>query len=187
MEDKYNIAFNTNFVASLTGASITQLNIWDKKGIVSPSILKSSGRGSVRLYSFRDIVAIKTVVYLRNNKIQLKEIKRAIEYLKNDFNYSSPLSEVVLLSNGRDVLAAPQQDINDIASKWLAANKYGQLVMRFVVPMGAITQDIDSAIEKYNKRIDEAEQAKLNNELISFTDIEEELFGVSTKFPKKRA
>ena len=155
MQDKYNIAFNSNFVASLTGASITQLNIWDKKGIVSPSILKSSGRGSVRLYSFRDIVAIKTVLYLRNNNIKLKDIKNAVEYLKNDFDYSQPLSEIVLLSNGKDVLAAPQQNINDITSKWLAANKFGQLVMPFVVPMGAITKNIDSAIEKYNKRIDE--------------------------------
>ena len=187
MEDKYNIAFNTNFVSSLTGASVAQLNMWDKKGVVSPSILQSTGRGSVRLYSFKDIVAVKTVVYLRGNKIQLKDIKNAVEYLKNDFNYSSPLTEMVLLSNGKDVLAAPQQNINDISARWLAANKYGQLVMRFVVPLGALTQDIDSAIAKYNERIKEAEIAKKKNELIPFGDIEEELFGISTKFSKKRA
>lgn len=187
MEDKYKIAFNTNYVASLTGASIAQLNDWDKKGIISPSILKSDGRGTVRLYSFKDIVAVKTVVYLRTNKVPLTEIKIAIDYLKNDFNYSSPLSEMVLLSNGKDVLAAPQQNINDISTKWMAANKYGQLVMRFVVPMGAITHDIDSAIAKYNERIKQAEDAKQNNELIPFSDLEEKLLGISNRRSKKRA
>lgn len=185
MEDKYNIAFNTNFVSSLTGATIAQLNIWDKKNIVSPSIMQSSGRGSIRLYSFKDIVEVKTVVYLRTNKIALADIKKAVDYLKNNFNYQSPLAETVLLSNGVDVLAAPQDKINDITAKWLAANKYGQLVMPFVVPLGAITQSIDAAIKKYNERIEEAEKEKESNELLSFDDIEEEIFGVHRKVSKK--
>lgn len=187
MEDKYNIAFNTNFVSSLTGASVAQLNLWDRKNITSPSILKSSGKGSVRLYSFKDIVEIKTVVYLRNLNIKLSEIKKAVDYLKNDFNLSAPLAETVLISNGVDILAAPQQEINSISTQWLAANKYGQLVMRFVVPLGAITHDIDSAIKKYNERIEELEQAKKNDELISFAEFEEKVFGVSSKVSKKRA
>lgn len=187
MNDKFNIAFNTNFVSSLTGASIAQLNIWDKKGLVSPSILKSTGRGSVRLYSFKDIIEIKTVVYLRANKISIKNIKLAVDYLKYTFDYTSPLAELVLISNGIDVLCAPQNKINDISSRWLAANKGGQLVMPFVVPMGAITQSIDEAIKKYNARIEEAQIAEKNNELVSLQEVEGKIFGVSSKVHKKRA
>src|SRR5574344_1578738 len=119
MSKKYEIAFNTNFVASLTGASVAQLNMWDKKNIVSPSILKSSGRGSIRLYSFKDIVEVKTVLYLRINNISIPKIKLAIDYLKNNLDYKTPLSELVLLSNGKDVLCAPQSKYNDISARWL--------------------------------------------------------------------
>ena len=187
MGNKYEIAFNTNFVASLTGASIAQLNMWDKRGLVSPSILKSSGRGSIRLYSFKDIIEIKTVLYLRTNNISIPNIKLAIDYLQNTFNYESPLSELVLLSNGVDVLCAPQSQINDISAKWIAANKHGQLVMPFVVPFGAITQSIDAAIKKYNERLQEAEKETSNDELVSLGDIEESIFGISDKVHTKRA
>lgn len=187
MKDRFNIAFNTNFVSSLTGASIAQLNMWDKKGLVSPSILKSTGKGSVRLYSFKDIVEVKTVAYLRANKISLNNIKLAVDYLKNTFDYRSPLAELVLISNGVDVLCTPQNQINDISAQWMAANKSGQLVMSFVVPFGAITQSIDVAIQKYNERIEEAQIAEQNNDLISLKDIEGKIFGVPSKVDKKRA
>lgn len=189
MEDKYKIAFNTNFVSSLTGASVAQLNIWDKQGIISPSILKSSGRGSIRLYSFKDIVGVKTVVYLRSNKISIKSIKISIDYLRNVLDYKNPLSELVLVSNGKDVLCQPSKDIdiNNICAQWLAANKYGQMVMPFVVPIGAITQTIDAAIVKYNKRIEEAELAEKNNNFITLEELEEKLIGISGKTRKKRA
>lgn len=187
MKDKYNIAFNTNFVASLTNATVAQLNIWDRKGLVSPSILKSCGRGSVRLYSFKDIVEVKTVAYLRANHISLKDIQLAVDYLKNTFDYNSPLSELVLISNGIDVLCAPQSKINDISARWLAANKSGQLVMPYVVPLGAITKSIDAAIKKYNERIEQADREQKENKLISLQDIEEEIFGISSKVHKKRS
>lgn len=187
MKDKYNIAFNTNFVSSLTGASVAQLNTWDRKGIASPSILKSSGRGSIRLYSFKDIIGVKTVCYLRTNNISINNIKLAIGYLKNTFDYKSPLAELVLISNGKDVLCAPQSEINDISSRWLAANKSGQLVMPFVVPLGALTQTIDAAIKKYNERIEEANQEENDNSLACLEDIEERVFGISSKVHKKRA
>jgi len=71
MKNKYNIAFNTKFVSSLTGASVAQLNAWDRQNIVSPSILKAEGKGSMRLYSYEDIVEAKMVYYLRNQKHSL--------------------------------------------------------------------------------------------------------------------
>ncbi len=189
MDDNFKIAFNTNFVSSLTGASVSQLNLWDRKGLVSPSIIKSSGRGTIRLYSFKDIIEIKTVVYLRANKISISKIELAISYLQNTFDYSSPLSELLLISNGQNVLCAPESkiNINDYSAKWLAANKGGQLVMPFVVPLGAITQTIDAAIQKYNERIKEAEEQEANDSLISLEEIEESIFGVSSKINKKRA
>lgn len=186
MTKNYEIAFNTNFVASLTGASIAQLNSWDKQGLVCPSVLKSEGRGTIRLYSFKDIVEAKTVAYLRGTKISLADIKLAVNYLRNTFDFKSPLSELVLISNGKDVLCAPSSEINDIYSQWLAANRGGQLVMPYVVPFGAITQDINSAIKKYNERIEQAEKQD-KSKMVSLKDIEDKVFGVSGKVHRQRA
>lgn len=185
MNDKYKIAFNTNYVSSLTGASVAQLNMWDRQGIVSPSILKADGRGSIRLYSFKDIVEAKTVVYLRDNKTRLSEIKKAIQYLKKELDYSRPLSELVLLSDGKRIFCTPGNDINSISSQWLIANKNGQLVFTFFVPLGAITKDITAKIVEYEARIDEAEEQRKNGELIPLESIREKYFGIQSKPTKE--
>lgn len=185
MDDKYKIAFNTNYVSSLTGASVAQLNMWDRQGIVSPSILQAEGRGSIRLYSFKDIVEAKTVVYLRDNKTRLSEIRKAVDYLKNELDYSRPLSELVLLSDGKHIFCTPGNDINSISSQWLIANKNGQLVFTFIVPLGAITKDITDKIIEYETRIDEAEEQRKNGELIPLESIREKYFGIQDKPAKE--
>ena len=117
MSNKYKIAFNTQFVSSLTGASVAQLNAWDKNGIVSPSILRAEGRGSMRLYSYEDIVEAKTVFYLRSKKHSLDCIKRAVEYLKTNYDYDKPLKEASLISNGKDIILTDK--INHYHTIWV--------------------------------------------------------------------
>jgi len=185
MQNKYNIAFNTNFVASLTGASVAQLNAWDRQEIVSPSILKAEGKGSIRLYSFKDIIEVKTVVYLRDNKTPLPEIKKAVNYLQTELDFSRPLSELVLLSNGKHIFCTPDSKINDPNAKWLIPNKYGQLVFNFFVPLGAITKDITDKIKDYEARIDEAEQEREAGTLVPWEDIRGKYFEISNKNDKK--
>jgi len=184
MKNRHEIAFNTNFVSSLTGASVAQLNIWDKQEIVSPSILKADGKGSIRLYSYEDIVEVKTVVYLRSQKHSLTCIKKAVEYLKDHYNYDRPLKEASLISNGRDIILTDK--INECYTSWVSANKGGQTLMEFIVPFSSIVSDINKAIEHYNKRIDSAEKQKKAGTLIQFESVKEKYFGVSNK-PDKRS
>jgi len=177
------IAFNTSFVSSLTGASISQLNHWDKIGLISPSILQSEGRGSIRLYSYEDIIEAKTVVYLKNSKISIKIIKKAVDFIKQNFPYNRPLKELKLLSNGIVILFT-EGDVNSIFSTWIAASRNGQLVMPFIVPFGSIVADIDKTIEHYNKRIEEAETEYDKGETISWDSLREE-YGLSNRNTKR--
>ncbi|MFA7659113.1 MAG: MerR family transcriptional regulator [Candidatus Gastranaerophilaceae bacterium] len=183
MKDKYNIAFNTNFVSSLTGASIAQLNTWDKQKIVCPSILKADGKGSIRLYSYEDIVEAKTVFYLRTQNHSLSCIKRAVEYLKKNYDYARPLKEASLISNGRDIILTDR--INECYTSWVSANKSGQTLMEFVVPFSSIILDINKAIEHYNKRIESAEKQKKAGTLIPLESVREKYFGISNKSDKR--
>lgn len=183
MDDKYNIAFNTNFVSSLTGASISQLNAWDRQDIVSPSILRADGKGSVRLYSYEDIVEAKTVAYLRNQKHSLSCIKKAIDYLKKHYNYKRPLKEASLISNGRDIILTDK--INECYTSWVSTNKNGQTLMEFVVPFSSIVLDINEAIDHYNKRIESAQEQENEGTLIPFESVKEKYFGISSKTDKR--
>jgi len=186
MKTNMKIAYNTQFVSSLTGATIAQLNRWNKIKLVQPSILKSEGRGTIRLYSYEDIIEAKTVVYLKNNGHSIQKIKKAIDFIKENFPYNRPLKDLTLLSNGIDIIFT-DENINFVYSKWIAANRYGQTLMEFVVPFGCIVDDINNTIEKYNKRLEEAELQEQSGELIDLESIREEYFGVSDKANKKRS
>jgi hypothetical protein len=53
--------FPTNLTAVLTGASVRQLRYWNKMGLLVPEV----ATGPRLMYSFRDVVALRTVVRLR--------------------------------------------------------------------------------------------------------------------------
>lgn len=176
MSNKTKIAFNVNFVSSLVGATIRQLFHWDKVNLVKPSILKSQGKGSIRLYSFEDIVELKTIIYLKNSGISTKRIAQAIEFIKNNYPYNKPLKDLTLYSNKKDIIFS-NANPNEVRADWVAATQNGQLVCEFVVPFGSLVDDINNIIEKYNDRIDKAEQEYKNGELISAESIREKYFG----------
>jgi DNA-binding transcriptional MerR regulator len=178
------IAFNSKFVSNLIGISVNQLHYWDETNLIKPSICRTEGRGSIRLYSYEDLVELKTVVFLKNSNVSIKKIRKAVEYIKNNFPYNRPLKDLTLLSNGIDIIFT-EENINSVHSNWLAASNNGQVVMEFVVPIGSIAQNLNDIIAKFNERIAEAEEQKAKGELIPLESIEEEYFGVSNKSGKR--
>lgn len=64
--------FPSNLTSVLTGATVRQLRHWNRTGLLTPEV----AAGSRLLYSFRDIVALRTVVRLRA-EISLQKVRRA--------------------------------------------------------------------------------------------------------------
>jgi uncharacterized protein (DUF433 family) len=64
--------FPTNLTSVLTGASAGQLRHWNRTGLLVPEV----ATGSRLLYSFRDVVALRTVVRLRT-ETSLQKVRRA--------------------------------------------------------------------------------------------------------------
>ena len=55
--------FTAHQATKFTGCSPRQLRYWDQIGLVTPSVQQTGGRPGVpRLYSFRDLVALKVAV-----------------------------------------------------------------------------------------------------------------------------
>lgn len=94
-----------------TGCTAHQLRYWDRIALVKPSIQATGGRPGVRrLYSFRDLVALKVVVSLLNGGMSLQRIRRAYEYLRRRANLDSHLSEVKLVTDGHSIFEVAAND-----------------------------------------------------------------------------
>jgi DNA-binding transcriptional MerR regulator len=115
--------FTAHQASKFTGCSQRQLRYWDEVGLVRPSVQGTGGRPGVpRLYSFRDLVALRVVRSLLDGGMSLQRVRRAWEYLNRRADLDQHLSEVKLVTDG-EVLDALREGqlaffvaIDDIAS-----------------------------------------------------------------------
>ncbi len=72
--------------------------------MVKPSIRTARGRGSRRLYSYVDLVAIQTVKRLRDQEVSLQKIRRCVQYLRGHLaDIAKPLTYCTLLTDGEEI------------------------------------------------------------------------------------
>jgi uncharacterized protein (DUF433 family) len=89
---------------------VRQLQYWRDSDLLEPEFGKSGGR---LLYSFPDVVALRTFVFLRE-QASLQLIRKAVGALR-DFGNLDHLSAYVLVSDGeRIVLREPSGDAVDL-------------------------------------------------------------------------
>jgi uncharacterized protein (DUF433 family) len=71
------MAFPDKLASTLTGASVHQLRAWRQNGIMVPEVQAKQPA----LYSYRDLVALRTITFLRA-KLPLQRIGKAFQALK---------------------------------------------------------------------------------------------------------
>ena len=65
--------FTAHQASRFTGCTARQLRYWDQIGLVRPSVQQTGGRPGVpRMYSFRDLVALKVVKSLLDGGLSLQ-------------------------------------------------------------------------------------------------------------------
>ena len=98
------MVFNTKSVSRLTGVTPRQSGYWDKTGLIKPSVNPATGTGSQRLYSFMDIVQLRTAKALRDQGISLQKIGKCVAYLrKHAPELEHPLAELKLITDGETI------------------------------------------------------------------------------------
>ena len=76
------------------GLSERQLKSWERQDLIPAS----------DTYSFSDLIAIQTLIKLRENHIQPRQIGRAIASLRQKLDWvKQPLSELRIVSDGRKI------------------------------------------------------------------------------------
>jgi DNA-binding transcriptional MerR regulator len=142
-------SFSTSETARLTGLSPRQLDHWDRKGFLSPSIERAAGYGSFRRYSFADVVRLKVAARLRAAGVGLARIRRCAEALAR-LDPDSDLGEARLLVVGNRVLwARSDRELVDLL-------KEGQMVLVF--SLNETVAEAAGAVAKLAREDENADQ-----------------------------
>ena len=121
----------------IVGISYRQLDYWDRQGVVCPSLRPAHGSGSQRRYSYRDLVRLRMVKQLLDAGVQLKNARKAIEYLREEEGADWQTASIVL-AEGNSILARDGDALIDLV-------KRGQGVLN-IVPIGSVVGEVDDRI-----------------------------------------
>lgn len=132
--------FNLKITSRLTGLSPRQLDYWDKTHFIKPSIASGSGKGSIRLYSFVDLVQLRVAKVLRDKGITLQRMRKALEYLrKRSPDIEHPLATLRFLTDGETIFVLT--DNRDVLVDTL---KEGQLVLSIAI--GDLVKELEGKV-----------------------------------------
>jgi predicted RNase H-like HicB family nuclease/DNA-binding transcriptional MerR regulator len=96
--------YPSRIARAVTGVTPMQLAYWSNTGLVVPSVGTGQGRGSKRVYSFRDLVQLAVVRRLMGAGVSLQRIRKAVAYLRKHCpDVEHPLAELTLLTDGDTV------------------------------------------------------------------------------------
>lgn len=94
-------AFSLEQVGRLTGLSESQLAGWDREGFFAPALAYEKRRSPYsRIYSFEDVVGLRTLSLLRD-RVSMQHLKKAATKLKE--HSGKPWSELTLYTLNREV------------------------------------------------------------------------------------
>ncbi len=135
--------FTAQQACKLTNCTPHQLRYWDRVGLVSPSLQGTGGRPGVRrLYSFRDLVALRVVRSLLDNGMSLQRVRRAWDYLRRNAELDEHLAGVKLVTDGQSIFR-----VSDDESELLDALREGQLA--FFVAIDEITRRVEEDVTRF--------------------------------------
>jgi tetratricopeptide (TPR) repeat protein len=114
-------------VERILGVSKRQLNYWEKLRLVRPR-----ARWGERFYTFCDLISLRTIQRVTENRIPARRLWRALRSLQAQTGSSLPLHKLRAMASGRElVLIPPGPQSRPIAPLT------GQFVMAFEHPLPA--------------------------------------------------
>jgi uncharacterized protein (DUF433 family) len=142
-------AFTVEHAARVTGVSVRRIRYWDRTGVLSPSLSDDSSHRHAynRIYSFRDVVGIKTLGILRDTfELPLQKLRMVGIYLKqrSDAPWSELRFHVIGRGRNADIL------FRDPSTRRLeSATRPGQSVLFEIEP---IAHDVEREAGKLTQR-----------------------------------
>jgi DNA-binding transcriptional MerR regulator len=131
-----NVGYRGPTACAAAGITYRQLDYWARTALVEPSVRAAHGSGSLRLYSFRDILVLKVVKRLLDTGISLQQIRAAVNHLRD--RGTDDLARLTLMSDGVSVYecTSPDEVVDLLAG--------GQGV--FGIALGRIWREVDGSL-----------------------------------------
>src|SRR4051794_796768 len=126
-------------VERLTGVDRRTLDFWDRSAFLSPTLQAATGKGSQRLWSFDDLVAIKIAGQLRGLGVSLQALRKVGTYLR-ERTPPRTFANTFLVSDGTDVY----ERTGDALISTL--RRPGQGALAWVVDIGAVVEELEAAL-----------------------------------------
>ncbi len=122
-------SFNSKAVSSIIGIPTRVIDYWDRTAFIKPSISEASGYGSVRLYSFTDLIQFRVAKFLRDQELSLQKIRKSLNFLrKHLLEVEQPLAELRFLTDGETIFVLTNKD-----REIMDALKRGQYVLAIAI------------------------------------------------------
>jgi uncharacterized protein (DUF433 family) len=99
------MSYTPEMAAALSGASLRQLSYWRSARSADGPLLRPEFHEPAAhvSYSFQDVIALRTFVYLRARRVPLQRVRKAVKELRG-FGEVAHLSAYTLVAVGRDVV-----------------------------------------------------------------------------------
>ena len=95
-----------------------------------------------RLYSFRDLVALRVVRSLLDNGMSLQRVRRAWDYLRREGDMDTHLSDIKLVTDGKTIFRVSRDE-----GELIDALREGQLA--FFVAIDEIVQEVVEDVSRF--------------------------------------
>jgi predicted RNase H-like HicB family nuclease len=104
-------SFNSKTVSKILGIPVRVVDYWDRTNFIKPSVHEASGYGSVRLYSFTDLIQFKVAKFLRDQGLSLQKIRKSLNYLRKHLpEIEKPLAQLRFLTDGETIFVLTNKD-----------------------------------------------------------------------------
>lgn len=151
-------AFTSDTVSRLTGLSVRQLHHWDRTNFFVPTFADPERRRpQSRVYSFDDVVGLRTIADLRRQGVSFPELKKVRRFFDSDHNrdWASRRFWVV----GNRVFFSEGDAV-------VAARPLGQLVEPRVLELGPVAEDVRAAVRALGQRFKDQIGAVVRDRMI---------------------
>jgi predicted RNase H-like HicB family nuclease len=135
-------SFNSKTVSKILGIPIRVIDYWDRTNFIKPSIHEASGYGSMRLYSFTDLIQFRVAKFLRDQGLSLQKIRKSLNFLRKHLpEIEKPLVQLRFLTNGETIFVLTNKD-----REIMDTLKKGQYV--FAIAIGELINDLKGKTSK---------------------------------------
>ncbi len=96
--------YNAEQAACLSGCSQRQLRYWKDTGLIQPAQVEIDDIGLRKdRYDFGNLVELRTIIGMLQRGVSLQKIRKTLSYLRENTDYSRPLAECKLVTDGSTI------------------------------------------------------------------------------------